>query len=90
MEEMLNNKNIRKEIEKKAEKLAEEEKNRYIKDMQALKSKEDEQEEEDDDSSEEENIGPSIEFKDVENPEDVNFLLVLNTVFNKLILRSFI
>ena len=66
MEEMLNNKNIRKEIEKKAERLAEEEKNRYIKDMQVLRDKED-----DDESSEDENIGPSIEFKEDENQEDV-------------------
>jgi hypothetical protein len=70
MEEMLNNKNIRKEIEKKAERLAEEEKNRYIKDMQALKNKED-----DDESSEDENIGPSLEFKEDENQEDVIFLM---------------
>ncbi len=67
---MLNNKNIRKEIEKKAERLAEEEKNRYIKDMQALKNKED-----DDESSEDENIGPSLEFKEDENQEDVIFLM---------------
>jgi hypothetical protein len=71
MEEMLNNKNIRKEIEKKAERLAEEEKNRYIKDMQALKDKED-----DDESSEDENIGPSIEFKEDENQEDVISLMI--------------
>lgn len=68
---MLNNKNIRKEIEKKAERLAEEEKNRYIKDMQALKDKED-----DDESSEDENIGPSIEFKEDENQEDVISLMI--------------
>lgn len=68
MEEMINNKNIRKEIEKKAAKIAEEEKERYMREMQSLKNNKSSSSSSED---EEESIGPSINFKSEENSEDV-------------------
>ena len=67
---MTNNKNKRKEIEKQAERLADQEMSRYVKDMQKIKDKDKDSESEED----EETIGPSIEFKDDETAEDVIIL----------------
>ena len=78
MEEMKNNKNKRKEIEKTAERLADQEMSRYVKEIEAIK--ETNQNSDSDDDDEEETIGPSIEFKDDENPEDVSFLFFFLTI----------
>ena len=69
MEEMMNNKNIRKEIEKRASEIAEEEKERYMREMADLKAQAEVEEE----SSEEEDeqIGPSVDFKEQENSDEV-------------------
>lgn len=65
MEEMINNRNIRKEVEKKAELLAQEQK---LREMQSSKNDDSDEEEED------ETIGPSVEFRDQENPDEVKFI----------------
>jgi hypothetical protein len=68
MEEMMNNKNKRKEIEKKAERLADQEMARYVKELKEIKEKDQDSESEQEDD---ETIGPSIEFKDELTAEDV-------------------
>ena len=76
MEEMTNNKNKRKEIEKQAERLADQEMSRYVKDMQEIKDKDNNSETKNESEDDEETIGPSIEFKDDETVEDVIFKIL--------------